>query len=161
MNPDLKPIRSRDEHSAALVEIQRLWNAKPETKEGDRLDVLMTLVEAYEKDAFKFDLPDPIAAIEFRLEQAGLSRADLAPIFGSRGRVSEVFNRKRGLSIEMIRRLNEDLGIPAEVLIQPTVEAPRVRDSGKIVRSSTSVLVQNSVGRAGAVRKGARLARKK
>jgi HTH-type transcriptional regulator/antitoxin HigA len=158
MSPDLKPIRTRAEHAAALVEIQRLWKAKRNTPEGDRLDVIMTLVEAYEKLHFKLDPPDPIAAIEFRMEQQGLSRADLEPILGSRGRVSEVLNRRRGLSIEMIRRLNEELGISADVLIQPTVQSHKdVSKSTKPLRSGTNVLTHGRTGqRLTAARKAAR-----
>ncbi len=88
--------------------------------EGDRLDVLATLIEAYEGRHFPVDPPDPIAAIQFCMEQQGLGRKDLEPMIGSRARVAEVMNRKRSLSIDMIRRLHEQLGISAEVLIRPT-----------------------------------------
>jgi len=96
-----------------------LWGAESGTPEGDRLDVLATLIEAYESANYPVDLPDPIDAILFRMEQQGLSRKDMEPILGSRGRVAEILNRKRPLSLEMIRRLHSELGIPAEVLIQP------------------------------------------
>ena len=117
---ELKPIRSTADYEAALAEIERLWGAKAGTSKGDRLDILATLVDAYETAQFPFDQPDPIDAIKFRMEQMGLTRRDLEPLIGSRARVAEILNRKRNLSIEMIRRLNEALGIPAEILIQPT-----------------------------------------
>lgn len=117
---ELKPIRSATDYEAALSEIERLWSAKSGTPKGDRLDVLATLIDAYEAAHFPFDRPDPIDAIKFRMEQMGLTRKDLEPLIGSRARVAEVLNRKRSLSIDMIRRLNDRLGIPAEILIQPT-----------------------------------------
>lgn len=122
MKNELKPIRTEADHERAMTEVERLWGAKSGTPEGDRLDVLVTLVEAYEKEAYPFDSPDPIEAIQFRMEQLGLSRKDLEPFIGSRARVAEVMNRKRGLSIDMIRRLNEGLGISADILIRPTRE---------------------------------------
>lgn len=112
------PIRTEADHRAAVTEIERLWNAKPGTPGGDRLDVLIVLVDAYEEENHPIDLPDPIAAIRFRMEQQGLSRKDLEPLIGSRARVSEVLSGKRELSIDMIRRLHATLGIPAEVLIR-------------------------------------------
>lgn len=114
---DIKPIKTDADHRAALAEIEVLMNAEPGTPEGDRLDVLVTLVEAYEATRFPITAPDPIAAIEFRMEQMGLSRKDLEPILGPRGRVSEVLSGRRRLSLAMIRRLNAGLNIPAEVLI--------------------------------------------
>jgi len=120
MRGELKPIRTDADHEAALAEVERLWGAKTGTPAGDRLDVLATLIDAYEADRHPMDPPDPIAAIVFRMEQEGLSRKDLEPIIGSRTRVAEVLNRKRNLSIGMIRRLHERLGISAEVLIRPT-----------------------------------------
>ena len=116
----LKPIRSEADYEAALVEVERLWGARVGTAEGDRLDILATLVDAYENEHYPMDPPDPIEAIKFRLEQQGLTRKDLEGILGSRTRVAEVLNRRRGLSMNMIRRLHEKLGIPAEVLIRPT-----------------------------------------
>jgi HTH-type transcriptional regulator/antitoxin HigA len=117
---DIKPIRTETDHSEAVAEIERLRGALTETPEGDRLDVLATLVDAYETEHFPFDLPDPVDAIQFRMDQQGLTRKDLEAIIGSRGRLSDVLNRRRGLSIDMIRRLHAHLGIPAEVLIRPT-----------------------------------------
>ena len=120
MKNDVKPIRSRKDYEAALKEIERLWGAKSGTPDGDRLDVLATLIDAYEAAQFPIDPPDPIEAIKFRMEQQGLTRKDLEPLIGTRTRVAEVLNRKRNLSITMIRRLHQRLGIPAEVLIRPT-----------------------------------------
>ena len=120
MAAELKPIRGEADYEKALLEIERLWGAKSGTEEGDRLEVLITLVDAYEAQAFPMDPPDPIAAIEFRMEQMGLTRKDLEPMIGTRARVAEVMNRKRSLSIDMIRRLHDELGISAEVLIRPS-----------------------------------------
>ena len=115
----LKPIRSKAAYEAALVEIERLWGARLGTAEGNRLDILATLIDAYENEHYPMDPPDPIEAIKFRMEQQGLTRKDLEGILGSRTRVAEVLNRRRGLSINMIRRLHEKLGISLEVLIRP------------------------------------------
>jgi len=119
MSDEVKPIRSETDYQAALEELGRLWGGKAGTPEGDRLDVLATLIDAYESEHEPMDPPDPIEAIKFRMEQQGLTRRDLEPIIGSRARVAEVLNRKRDLSIAMIRRLHERLGISAEVLIRP------------------------------------------
>ena len=116
----IKPIRTEGDYEAALAEMRQLWGKKSGTPGGDRLDVLATLVDAYEAEQYPMDPPDPIEAIKFRLEQSGRSRGDLALILGGRTRVSEILTRKRALSISMIRRLHEELGIPAEVLIRPT-----------------------------------------
>jgi HTH-type transcriptional regulator / antitoxin HigA len=116
---DVNPIKTDADFQAALADIERLWDAEPDTPDGDRLDILMTLVEAYERRHHPMPPADPIAAIEFMMEQRGMTRADLEPIIGSSGRVSEVLNRRRALSVSMIRRLSEELHIPAEILIQP------------------------------------------
>src|SRR6266446_225777 len=116
---NLKPIRTEADYEVALAEIERLWGAPAGTPEGDRLDILATLVDAYENEHYPMDPPDPIEAIKFRMEQQGLTRRDLEGILGTRTRVAEVLNRRRGLSINMIRRLHERLGISAEVLIRP------------------------------------------
>src|SRR5438067_10449351 len=116
---NLKPIKTAADYEAALAEIERLWGAPAGTAEGDRLDILATLVDAYENEHYPMDPPDPIEAIKFRMEQQGLTRRDLEGILGTRTRVAEVLNRRRGLSINMIRRLHERLGISAEVLIRP------------------------------------------
>lgn len=120
MAAELKPIRTERDHEAALEELGRLWGAKVGTSDGDRLDVLATLIDAYEAKQYPMDPPDPIEAIVFRMEQQGLTRRDLEPMIGSRGRVAEVMNRKRALSIDMIRNLHAQLGISAEILIRPT-----------------------------------------
>jgi HTH-type transcriptional regulator/antitoxin HigA len=120
MAAEVKPIRTKRDHEAALREVERLWGAKAGTSEGDRLDVLATLIDAYETEHYPIDPPDPVEAIKFRMEQQGLSRRDLEEIIGTRTRIAEVLNRKRGLSIAMIRRLHERLGISAEVLIRPS-----------------------------------------
>ncbi len=116
---EIKPIRTEADYETVLAEIEELFDAVPHTPEGDRLEVLATLVEAYEEKNYPIPLPDPIEAIFYYLESQGLSRRDLEPYLGSRARVSEVLNRKRPLSLEMIRRLNSGLKIPAEILIQP------------------------------------------
>ena len=117
---NLKPIKTDADYEVALAEIERLWGAPLGTPAGDRLDILATLVNAYENEHYPMDPPDPIEAIKFRMEQQGLTRKDLEGILGTRTRVAEVLNRRRGLSINMIRRLHEELGISAEVLLRPT-----------------------------------------
>jgi HTH-type transcriptional regulator/antitoxin HigA len=117
---DLRPLRTEADHEAALLEVERLWGAAAGTPEGDRLDVLATLIDAYETEHYPIDPPDPIDAIMFRMEQQGLSRKDLERLIGTRTRVAEVLNRRRSLSINMIRRLHEHLDISADVLIRPS-----------------------------------------
>jgi len=117
---DVKPIRREADYEAALAEVERLWGAKSGTPRGDRLDVLATLIDAYESEHYPIDPPDPIEAIKFRMEQQNLTRKDLEGILGTRTRVAEVLNRRRGLSINMIRRLHESLGISTDVLIRPS-----------------------------------------
>jgi HTH-type transcriptional regulator/antitoxin HigA len=120
MMNELKPIRTKADYKNALAEVERLWGSKSGTLKGDRLDVLATLIDAYETEHYPMEPPDPVEAIKFRMEQQGLSRKDLEPFIGTRTRVAEVLNRKRSLSIGMIRRLHEHLGISAEVLIRPS-----------------------------------------
>jgi HTH-type transcriptional regulator/antitoxin HigA len=115
----LKPIKTNSDHEAALIEIERLWEAKEGTTDGDRLEILMTLVEAYEEVHFPMDIPDPIEAIKFRLEQQGVDKKALIGIIGNRTRVYEVLRRDRALSLTMIRQLSHHLKIPAEILIRP------------------------------------------
>ena len=115
---DLRPIRTENDYEQALAEVEELWGARTGTPKGDRLDVLATLIEAYEVEHYPMDPPDPIEAIKFRMEQQALTRKDLEKILGTRTRVSEVLNRKRGLSINMIRALHQKLGISADVLIR-------------------------------------------
>jgi len=105
---------------STLKEVDRLWGAKVGTRDGDRLDVLATLIDAYEAEHYPMDPPDPIEAIKFRMDQQGLTRRDLEELIGTRTRIAAILNRKRGLSIGLIRRLQERLGISAEVLIRPS-----------------------------------------
>ena len=114
---DIRPIKTEQDYEQALERIAELMDARPNTKAGDELDVLTTLVEAYETQHFPIEPADPVDAILFRMEQQGLERKDLEPFLGSRHRVSEVLNRRRGLSIDMIRRLHKGLKIPLENLI--------------------------------------------
>ena len=120
---DITPIKTKRDHARALKEIEGLMTAKRNTPEGDRLDVLVTLVEAWEAKHYPLDLPDPVAAIRYHMEQNGLAPKDLVPYIGSRGRVYEVLNRKRPLSLKMIWRLHRGLGIPAESLIKGDEQA--------------------------------------
>ncbi len=115
---DVKPIKTQRNYRGALKEIEQLMTAKRNTPEGDRLDVLVTLVEAWEAKHYPLDLPDPVEAIKYHMEQQGLKPRDLAPFIGSRNRVYEVLNRKRPLTLKMIWRLHTGLGIPAESLIK-------------------------------------------
>ncbi|MEV4605807.1 transcriptional regulator [Neorhizobium sp. LMR1-1-1.1] len=116
---ELKPIRNEADYDDAMALLKTLWGAEIGTPEGDKLDLLVTLIDDYESLHHPIDLPDPIDAIIFRMEQENLTRKDLEPLLGSRGRVAEILNRKRPLSLDMIRRLHAELGIPAEILIRP------------------------------------------
>lgn len=116
---EIKPIKTELDYQVALEEIDRLFDAAPNTPEGDRLEVLTTLVEAYEDKHYDIPLPDPIEAIVYHMESRGLTRRDLEPYIGSRARVSEILTRKRFLTMRMIRKLHTGLGIPADILIQP------------------------------------------
>lgn len=115
---DIRPIKTEADYDTALAEIESLWRATPDTPEGDRLDVLLTLVEAYEAKHHPIYPPDPVEAILFRMEQSGMTRKDLEPYLGKSGRVSEVLNHKRPLTLEMIRKLWQGLHIPLESLIR-------------------------------------------
>ncbi len=117
---DVKPIKTNADYERALEDIEAHWGAPEGSPRGDKLAVLATLVEAYEAKHFPIDTPDPVSAIEFRMEQLGLTRKDLEGIIGSRGRIAEVLSGKRELSIAMIRRLNRALNIPADILISPS-----------------------------------------
>ena len=131
---EITPIKTEADYEAALVEIDRLMDAAPNTPLGDRLEVLVTLVEAYEAIHSAIEAPDPIEAIQLRMEQRGLTRADLQRILGSTsGRVSEILNRKRPLSVEMMRRLHAELDIPAESFLRPTkrCRSTTARGTGK------------------------------
>lgn len=116
---ELKPIRTEAEHAEALAEIERLWDAPEGSAEADRLEVLTLLVEAYETAHFPIEAPDPIEFIEYVMDSRGLTRKDLEPYIGPRGRVADILNRTRPLSVGMIRRLSSGLGLPADILIQP------------------------------------------
>jgi HTH-type transcriptional regulator/antitoxin HigA len=119
---EIKPIKTKNAYRAALKEIDSLMTARPNTPEGDRLDVIVTLVEAYERKHFPMDLPDPVEAIKFRMEQMALKPKDLVPMIGGLNRVYEILNRKRPLTLRMVWRLHKELGIPAESLIRPPEE---------------------------------------
>ncbi len=113
----IKPIKTERDYQNALKQIEKLWDAKPNTAKGDRLEVLVTLVEAYEEKHHKIEPPDAIEAIKFRMEQFGLKQSDLAKFLGGRSRVSEVLNRKRKLTVDMMRSLRKHLDIPPESLL--------------------------------------------
>jgi HTH-type transcriptional regulator/antitoxin HigA len=119
----IRPIRTKADYRRTLREIDTLMDAAPNTRKGERLDVLVALVEAYERKHYTLDLPDPIEAIKFRMEQAGLTPKDLEPMIGRRNRVYEVLNRRRPLTMKMAWRLHHELGIPAESLIRPPTDS--------------------------------------
>jgi len=127
----IRPVKTEADYAAALAEIERLFDAKPHTPEGDRLDVLTTLVEAYEDEHYPMPAPDPVEAIRYCMESRGLATKDLAPYLGSGQRVREVLRRKRPLTMEMIRRLHAGLGISADVLIQRYRLTPQRSDLAK------------------------------
>ncbi len=116
---NIKPIKSERDYKAALQEVEKIFDAKPNTPKGDRLEVLSILIEAYEEKHYNIPYPNPVDALLYYIESRGLTRKDLEPYIGSRARVSEILNRRRQLSIEMIRKLSSGLDIPAEILIQP------------------------------------------
>ncbi|EOI6421415.1 type II toxin-antitoxin system HigA family antitoxin [Vibrio cholerae] len=122
---DIRPIKTDADYRAALNDIENLMMAEPDTVEGEKLDILVTLVEAYEVKHFPMDLPDPVEAIKFEMERKGLTVKDLEPMIGKSNRVYEILNHKRSLTLKMIWKLHEGLGIPAESLIKP----PQVRAS--------------------------------
>ncbi|MBI2382688.1 MAG: transcriptional regulator [Gammaproteobacteria bacterium] len=124
---DIKPIKTRTDYRAALKEIETLMSAAPDTPEGDRLDVLVTLAEAYERIHFPMDLPDAVDAIRFRMEQQGLTVEDLERVIGRRNRVYEILNRKRPLTLRMIQGLHATFGIPAESLLKQRRPKPHRR----------------------------------
>ncbi|HIO97805.1 MAG TPA: transcriptional regulator [Leucothrix sp.] len=117
MMMDIQPIKNEKDYDQALADIEVLWGAEEGTEKGDKLDVLLVLAENYEGKHHQISPPDPIEAIKFRMEQQGLTRKDLEPFIGGRGRVSEVMNYRRGLSISMIRSLHANLSIPLESLV--------------------------------------------
>ena len=128
---DIKPIKTTRDYRQVLKEIESLMSAKANTPEGDRLDVLVTLVEAYERAHFPMDLPDAVDAIRFRMEQAGLTIEDLEPVIGRNNRVYEVLSRRRPLTLRMIEGLHTKFGIPAESLIKQKTEAHERRAAAR------------------------------
>lgn len=114
---EIRPIKTEEDYNAALARIEVLWGAKKDSDEGDELDLLVTLVESFEMKHYPISPPDPIDAIKFRMEQMGMTNADMVKYLGSQSRVSEILNRKRGLTLEMIKSLYKGLKIPAEILL--------------------------------------------
>jgi len=115
---NIKPIKTKKDYRAALKEIEKLFDAKPNTPEGDKLDILVTLTEAYEEAHYPIDFPDAISALQYWMESRGLERKDLEPYIGTRARIAEILNHKRDLTLNMIRNLHDNLHIPAELLIK-------------------------------------------
>ena len=134
---NIRPIKTESDYDAALAEIEKLWGAPEGTEEGNLLDVLLVLVENYESTHHPIAPPDPIEAIKFRMEQMNLSRKELETIIGSRGRVSEILNRRRELSLKMIRKLHTNLHIPLESLIGETESHARSKPQNGTRRTST------------------------
>jgi HTH-type transcriptional regulator/antitoxin HigA len=114
----IKPIKTKKDYQAAMKRLEVIFDAKPDTPEGDELEVLGILIDKYEQEHYPVDYPDPIEAIKFRMEQMGYSQSDLAKVVGLKSRASEILNKKRKLTLEMIRQLHQTLGIPTDVLIQ-------------------------------------------
>ncbi|MHA6687788.1 helix-turn-helix domain-containing protein [Mesorhizobium sp. A556] len=131
---DIRPIKTHEDHAAALKEIERLWGADVGTSEGDKLDILATLVEAYENIHWPIEALDPIEYIEAYMEMAGLTQVSLAGILGSRPRASEILSRKRALSMDMVFKLNREWHIPAEILVQPYHLAAETNAPSRSVR---------------------------
>jgi HTH-type transcriptional regulator/antitoxin HigA len=119
---NIKPIKTDIDYRTALKEVELLMKAEPNTPEGEKLDILVTLIEAYERKHFSLDLPDPVEAIKFEMEHKGLTVKDLEPMIGKSNRVYEVLNRKRALTLRMIQKLHQELGIPAESLIKQSAQ---------------------------------------
>ena len=140
---NLRPIKTEDDYRAALAEIEGIFQAEPGTPDGDRLDILTLMVEAYEEQHYPIPPPSPLDALEYHLESRGLTRRDLEPYLGSRARVTEVMNRRRALTIDMIRRLHQGLGISAEVLIQPY---PLVKSPASRTRRTTAIAAARVTG---------------
>ncbi len=115
---NIKPVRNEKDYQNALNRLEEIFNAKRGTEEGDELEILSILIDNYENEHFPIEMPDPIEAIKFRMEQMGMKQKDLAEVFGFKSRVSEILNKKRKLTLEMVRNLNTKLNIPTEVLIQ-------------------------------------------
>jgi len=143
----IHPIRTEADHDSAVARIADLIGARPDTAEGEELDILATLVDSYEAKHHAIDAPDPIAAIQFRMEQQGLTRKNLEPLIGSRARVSEIMTRRRSLTLAMIRRVRNELGISADVLIgHPEKKRHKRLHSGKLERASINSKRQTAAG---------------
>ena len=143
----IHPIRTEADHDSAVARIAKLIGAKPDTAEGEELDILATLVDAYEAKHHAIDAPDPIAAIQFRMEQQGLTRKNLEPLIGSRARVSEVMTRRRSMTLAMIRRVRKELGISADVLIgRPEKKRHKRKPTSRFESSSGSSRRQVAAG---------------
>jgi HTH-type transcriptional regulator/antitoxin HigA len=130
---EIKPIRTEKDYEAALARIEEIFDAEPDTPDGDELEILASLVEVYEKKNYPIGMPDPREAIKVRMEDLGLDRKDLEDVIGSKGRISEILNRKRPLTLPMVQRLSEKLGLPTEVLAQtyPLAQTPRKTCRGR------------------------------
>jgi HTH-type transcriptional regulator/antitoxin HigA len=115
---NIKPIKTEEDYKKALQKLESIFDAKPNSKKGDELEMLGILIEQYENEHFPIDLPDPIEAIKFRMEQMGYNQTDLGNLINSKSRASEILNKKRKLSLEMIRQIHDILNIPTDVLIQ-------------------------------------------
>ncbi|MGB2590237.1 MAG: transcriptional regulator [Candidatus Acidiferrum sp.] len=141
---EIKPIRSERDYERALRRVEALWGAAAGSTEDDELGVLATLIEAYEREHFPIDLPDPIEAIKFRLEQQGADTSDLVGVIGGRTRVYEVLSGKRALSLNMIRNLHGKLGIPADVLIQSRRKGTKRLERPSAPRSRRAALKKSA-----------------
>jgi HTH-type transcriptional regulator / antitoxin HigA len=141
---EIKPIRNERDHERALRRVEALWSAPEGSKEHDELGVLATLIEAYEREHFPIDMPDPIEAIKFRLEQQGAETADLVGVIGGRTRVYEVLRGKRALSLNMIRNLHGKFGIPANILIQSRRKGSKGFERTSAQRSHRSPLKKSA-----------------
>lgn len=115
---NVKPIKTKKDYEQAMLRLENIFDAKKGTPKGDELEILSLLIEKYEDEKFPIDLPDPVEAIKFRMEQMGMTQTDLANIVGQKSRASEILNRKRKLSLEMIRKLHQQWRIPTDVLVQ-------------------------------------------
>jgi HTH-type transcriptional regulator/antitoxin HigA len=115
---NIRPIKTKKDYEQAMLRLENIFDAKKGTPKGDELEILSLLIEKYEDEKFPIDLPDPVEAIKFRMEQMGMTQTDLANIVGQKSRASEILNRKRKLSLEMIRQLHQQWHIPTEVLVQ-------------------------------------------
>jgi HTH-type transcriptional regulator / antitoxin HigA len=141
---EINPIRNELDHEGALRRVQALWGAAEGSKEYDELGVLATLIEAYEREYFPIDMPDPIEAIKFRLEQQGATTSDLVGVIGGRTRVYEVLRGKRPLSLNMIRNLHAKFGIPADILIQSRRKRPKRLERSSTQRSQRASLKKSA-----------------